>query len=528
VVSVGHSFAISRIIMAKPELSGEAGRAADPRRTEPVVDLTRPETSAVLQSILKDSKAKDAKTRFSAIHRFQNIFLEITRGSGNYPEITADAASFLLERGFMTPIVEGLKAAAAGRDWLLIPPFKRNATGSEFTRTKVIKPVVLAKALECLAVDRRAVSYMLKETPSLASMLKCILLVEPTESQKQLQLRQLPHNRVRTFVMRTLVHLASFSAAVGREISNSIQLLAKIMRRAMRDFEDQDLVGSSIAFLSPMVRSRVDILALLETDILDLTVRILLESQNQVHIVAASGCIADLVRAQGMKPLPEIPGLKSAVYAMVLCSKLMPEVKEMALFMACVIAGRDADPETGESTDYFRSLALLAVQDPIARNRAAQLNAIFSAEEPNITSFLVPVGVPDRDEVAEAAKEHGFRVRHLKAVRQCSGPGCERAEKEPEEFKMCGGSRLAVYCGRGTWTASRNIVASSLCSSAAPLLRSPFLRFFVPLKLRLSLSSSLLLSVSSCLKCLFEDSPLLQTFVTSSSYVLVYVPSFHA
>jgi hypothetical protein len=368
--------------MAKQELSGEAGRAADTRRTESVVDLTRPETSAVLQSILKDSKSKDSKTRFSAFHRFQNIFLEITRGSGNHPEITADAASFLLERGFMTPIVEGLKAAAAGRDWLLLPPFNRNATGSESTRVPnfpiVIKSVILARAVQCLAVDRRAVSYMLKETPSLASMLKCILLVEPTESQKQFQLLQPPHNRVRTFVMRTMVHLASFSAAVGREISNSIQLLAKIMRRAMRDFEDQDLVGSSLAFLTMQVKSRVDILAL-ETDILDLIVRILSDSQIQVHIVVASGCIADLFRARGrgMKPLPEIPALKSAVYAMVLCCKLMPEVKELALFMACVIAGRDAVLENGEKMDYLRSLALLAVQDPIARKRAAQLHAIF-------------------------------------------------------------------------------------------------------------------------------------------------------
>jgi hypothetical protein len=129
----------------------------------PAIDMRRPETFAILQSMLKDSNSKVSRTRFSAMQQFNDTFYDLTYGSGKDRECTADAVSFLLERGFMTPIAEGLDAAAAGRDRLLLSPSSCNTTKTLRAVECLNKPAILADTVEYLAVDRRAVSYMLKK-----------------------------------------------------------------------------------------------------------------------------------------------------------------------------------------------------------------------------------------------------------------------------------------------------------------------------------------------------------------------------
>lgn len=379
-------------IMSKERLSKEAENSL-PMQTEaaPAIDMRRPETSAILQSILKDSKSEDSRTRFSAMQRFNDAFFDLTHSSGKDTECTADAFSFLLERGFMTPIAEDLEAAAAGSDWLLLSPCDCNTlkTLEALTRARTIeclnKPAILADAVEYLAVDRRTVSYMLKTMPNLPSLLKQILLVEPTYKPEELAI-QLPQqspsqvNIVRAAVMRTLVHLAAFSAAINKEIGKSRQLLSKIMRRALSASEDEKLVGSSIVLFSTVL-SHVDLLAL-ETDILHLTARILADSQSQVQISAAAGCIEGVLEARGpLRPLPQIAALKSAAYAMFLCENLMPDLQSVPIVMAFDITEGEIIHTMGDEIDLSQAIKLLAEQDPTARKRAEELKAIFSKEE---------------------------------------------------------------------------------------------------------------------------------------------------
>jgi hypothetical protein len=212
-------------------------------------------------------------------------------------------------------------------------------------------------------------------------MLKQILLVEPTYKPEELVI-QLPQqspthvNIVRAAVMRTLVHLAGFLAAINKEIGKSTQLLSKIMRRALSAFEDEELVGSSIVLVS-IVLSHVDLLAL-EIDILNLTARILAESQSLVHISAATACMGGVLEARGrLKPLPQIAALKSAAYAMALCENLMPELQVVPIVLAFGIASDEIIHKTGDEMDLSRAIKLLAEQYPTARKRAEELKAIF-------------------------------------------------------------------------------------------------------------------------------------------------------
>lgn len=138
------------------------------------VDPMRPETSQVLQSILEEAQSTNETVRLLAVRRFKDSFKPLMRTAS--ADSAVHAAVFLLERGFMKAINQGLEDSLAGR-WLLVPSaedVERLAATADGSVPALLKPIICANALECLAVDSRTAKNILKMSPRLPVLLKSL------------------------------------------------------------------------------------------------------------------------------------------------------------------------------------------------------------------------------------------------------------------------------------------------------------------------------------------------------------------
>lgn len=128
------------------------------------INPLKPELSQVLHSILDEGRSNDETKRLLAIRRFEDIFKKTINGSEPL-ENMINATAFVLERGLMTTIKQGLDASVNG-PWFLFPSARDlGAIGGQVPI--LIKPVIYIAAVEVLALDTRTVRYMLKECPRL-------------------------------------------------------------------------------------------------------------------------------------------------------------------------------------------------------------------------------------------------------------------------------------------------------------------------------------------------------------------------
>jgi hypothetical protein len=138
--------------------------------------LDSPNSSSFLKVSLESMRSEDAAVRMLALRDFNNTYGPLAF-SGVGGQRAVNAATFLLEGGFLDPIADGLKAAAGGQ-WMVCPgpshPLyavrcKRHGMAVSLSLKQAI---LLLYALGSVALDARLVSFILRKRPDIPGTLE--------------------------------------------------------------------------------------------------------------------------------------------------------------------------------------------------------------------------------------------------------------------------------------------------------------------------------------------------------------------
>ncbi|GAQ82367.1 hypothetical protein KFL_001090180 [Klebsormidium nitens] len=201
-------------------------------------ELLSAPTQQALQEILAESQSQDVITRLWAFDRFTRVFKKLV---GPDPaESTMHAAAKLLEKGFLRPIAEGLKECVDDPMKLVV-----GGDSPDDSDVLLIQSEVCIKALECLALDSRAVRCILQEFPSLPAVLKMLFLEELTPAERALCPVDI---KVRRAILPALPKFF-LADSMCKQIGRSADFLNAVMRHALNHFEDSVTVLGSINLL---------------------------------------------------------------------------------------------------------------------------------------------------------------------------------------------------------------------------------------------------------------------------------------
>lgn len=439
----------------------EIGSTVFPRNLG-FVDPMRPETSQVLQSILEEAQSTNGLVRLLAVRRFKDIFQPFVQTASE--ESAVHAAVFLLERGFMKAINQGLEESVAGR-WLLMPSpedtEKLCATADGLVPI-LFKPIICTSAVECLAVDSRTAKYLLKVSPRLPMLLKCLFSMEFTLGGEQdfgfgFQIKE---------AILCAIPRLFYSEAVRKEIGQSTNFLAAVLDHAVANFQSTLVVriAASIIHMARRYCFTGSPEKSFEESFLHFTAKVFTESSSKAQILFMIETLGQSITERihsptgRQKPIPEIPTLRSSVFALLLCQDELEysydDSARLALFAAFLT--ESAAPGSERSGSFLGSQFSMtqmkesAQEDQAAVHRASQLRKILlSKTEGEERAFVYLRKPADKDATIEEALKRGLTVKDRRAVRKCSKPGCEKFEDNPGEFRRCGACKLAVYCGPG-------------------------------------------------------------------------------
>ncbi|GAQ83471.1 hypothetical protein KFL_001500010 [Klebsormidium nitens] len=433
-----------------------------PRNTA-FVDPMRPETSQVLQRILEESQSTDAVVRLLAIRRFKDIFQPFVRSAS--AESAVHAAVFLLERGFMKSVNQGLEESLAGR-WLLLPSpedtEKLSATANGYAPI-LLKPIICASAVECLAVDSRTAKYILKVSPRLPVLLKNLFLKEFTLGV-ELDLGMRPELQIKEAVLCAIPKLF-YSEAFRKEIGQSTDFLAAVMDHAVADFQNKMVVmiaasvihtARTYCFTGSPVKS-------LEESFLRFTAKIFMESSSKAQILYTIETLAQFTAHRVHSPTrrqeaaPEIPMLRSSVLALLLCQDELQNFDDsmrLAIF-AGFLTESTALARNGTGCFLGSQFSMVqmkesAREDRAAVQRASQLRKILlSNTEREERALLYPVKSADRDATMEEALKRGLTLQDRRASTVDQGArkqhGKRATSKLANKRRPCGTTHSKVY-----------------------------------------------------------------------------------
>ncbi|GAQ82370.1 hypothetical protein KFL_001090185 [Klebsormidium nitens] len=249
---------------------------------------------------------------------------------------------------------------------------------------------VCIKALECLALDSRTVKYILQEDPTLPAVLRALFLNELKLAERS---ASPPDVRVTRAILQTLPRFFMVDSA-REETGRSADFLNAVMRHALRHFQDLVTVHARLLLWSSCEEQ-------LEEE--DHSLMVLLATALEYGTPAA--------RAKDTCPPPGV--------------SIHEDAKRLA----------NADPSAWARARVLRTLL---AQEPDTDGDNFRVRFV----RPKASDGARGV------EGAQKAEMMGIQPAERKKATRCSGPGCDEAETRPGEFQMCGGCRLAVYCGK--------------------------------------------------------------------------------
>ncbi|GAQ82964.1 hypothetical protein KFL_001300280 [Klebsormidium nitens] len=417
----------------------------------------RPEGSQVLQRILSNAQSADDTTSFLAVRRLKDIFLTYLASDQFVLESAVHTAAFVLESGIMKPIKQGLEDIAAGQSWTLTsdPKELERNVGSGTSRNVslvFLKPVTYLQALFGLAIDKRTVNFILKEFPALPLLLRTIFQMETLSKLRKKFPEQRPDLETRDAIVRTLQKLF-LQENIALETAQSTGFFTAVLQYALEADSPQCLTDAirRVVCLIQAVCNDFDGHAL-KSDLLLFATKVFHNPSEKIEILwtirILQKCLHDCVRLPGgpSRPFPKSPPLRSSVLALVLCGEFLePSDHRFLVGFACILKHGSFDVIVDQ-----QETEISARKDPVVVEIAKQLRAILSADTPGDPTLYV---FPNKSRYQKAAFEEAMRTglvaRSRKSARRCSGPGCEKEETKPGEFRVCSACKLAVYCGRG-------------------------------------------------------------------------------
>ncbi|GAQ88151.1 hypothetical protein KFL_004040110 [Klebsormidium nitens] len=277
--------------------------------------LQAPASSTFLKHSLKGAQSKNAVDRLVALREFTHVFLPIVF-SVSAGQHAVNVATFMLEGGFLAPIVEGLKAAAGG-DWVVVP----DLSGSEYpakckkhgraVRTHLSQALVAIHALCSLALDVRLVRFILRTRPDLLNILELLYIAAEKPRVPDGVL-------IRTEVARTLTRMTAFSEPLRKELAmQNPKFVLRLVTFASENVEEVTIFEGPFCLIANLHHylELVDV----STAMVELTAKVLLHSQRATDITMGCRIYNHLREKAACSTLPDSRLFKSAVLALAIC-----------------------------------------------------------------------------------------------------------------------------------------------------------------------------------------------------------------
>jgi hypothetical protein len=236
--------------------------------------------------------------------------------SGVGGQRAVNAATFLLEGGFLDPIADGLKAAAGGQ-WMVCPgpshPLYavRCSSHGRAVSLSLKQAILLLYALGSVALDARLVSFILRKRPDIPGTLEEMYNAAGGNSV-------LDRVEIRAEIGRTLTRFTSFSEPLRKQLGQKTKFISRIMTDAVAFVHDPEIFDCPFYFISN-VRFHMkhpDVLP----EYVRLAATVLLKSRDRADIIMAGNLIKHLRDTQTQDDfLPDSSMLKTAVPALAIC-----------------------------------------------------------------------------------------------------------------------------------------------------------------------------------------------------------------
>lgn len=417
----------------------------------------RPERSQVLQQMLVDAQSTNATTSFLAIRRLKDIFLTYLDFDQRVMERAVHSAAFVLESGIMKPITQGLKEFAAGGPLTLNIKVLKHIEGSASARNVSLdlKPVVYLQAIVGLALDKRTVTFILKEFPALPSVLRTIFQMETLSRFRKNFPKRRPDLEIKDAIVRALPNILLPGQLGALQTAQDTSFVASVLQYAVEADSPQsprDAIRRVVCLLQNLCND-LDGHAL-RSGLLQFATKVFTNPSEKVEVIwtikILHKCLYDCARLAGgdSRPFPKNPALRCSVLALVLCGDLLePLSRNILVALASILEHGSLD------VDSFRDQAETeksARKDRRVVEKAKQLRAILSAATPgDPTICVLPNKSRHQNAAIKEAMKTGLVARGRKTARRCSGPGCEKEEAKAGEFQVCSACKLAVYCEKG-------------------------------------------------------------------------------
>ncbi|GAQ81038.1 hypothetical protein KFL_000690175 [Klebsormidium nitens] len=468
----------------RSSVSSLSGRKIEQRMTEKravELDLLRPESSARLKGIFEQTRSGDLETRFCALWRFKDVYINMVVAKGS--TLATSFAAYLLEQGILQEIIRILDAAQADGDWYSIP---RLGTGY----TAISKVGVCLRIVQLLMLDARTVRFVRKAIPDLLSIAEGVYFAKPVTAGEPAArgLATVPSYRQEEDKMPALgilLQLSVWSKQTRPIICNRIAFLRGALRDCMSgsDFA-RDMIERVIMTFTSLLET-CDLASLLD-ELLDVCFSAFETAQRREVLVAAVHLLQSVLSQLKLQPKENLLGLSAKAqskkdwYTMQLlaaatCPGFMLEYRPMfyvylsifhAPFRPFLINGAPGQCTPAQDQELQRYLAA----NPAAVARRRQICNILAAKPPanvqekshHFSPHLGPATAPKQAETSSAYVHKPIKdplgampAIHtywygddVKPQRKCSHSSCSLIESASRRFKICSGCRLAVYCSQ--------------------------------------------------------------------------------
>lgn len=210
-------------------------------------DLRKPESSAWMQEILREATCADMERRLCALWRFQKIFPLLVREQGLAEG--AECASYLLKRGFMRELQEGLIEAKVSGEWLLLPKSKlKLGLNDVFFINRV---AIYVETIVSMALDERTARFFLTEIKQLLKLLEALFnqaahpsLAKLTQHFKRMDPE--PKADARRSIVRAVSSLVEWSGKAKRSMLNRKDFYLGMLQEVVEVLKSRDLTGDEL------------------------------------------------------------------------------------------------------------------------------------------------------------------------------------------------------------------------------------------------------------------------------------------
>lgn len=396
-------------------------------------DLAKPENSAWIQAILKDTTCGDLERSVCAFWRFSNVFSKLVHKQGHAK--AAETASYLLQRGFSKELHPGLKDARFSGVWLLQP--KLDGTGNGFFINRV---EVYASVIEDLTVDERTARFFLKEIEALLLLLEGLFhqAAHPSLAKLTQQSYRDPAADVRRTIVRAFIAFIAYSGKAKRFMLKRNELYLEMIRESTKMFHSDDFLDASYSTPATGVNSGLVLISKLngefsadeQKDMLDDVFQLVATTLKLSDCAPLlSNCLLILrkmIYQEGVcAHLTSCEGLSEAFIAVAACTAYFNlEVRFVSALLAF---------ET-------KQIALPVNIESLTQEQILKFCEKFADRNSTIKSRVERMAAASRDPIARTTPV---------LRRKCSNPACEKVEPKTERFKMCRGCLLEIYCSAG-------------------------------------------------------------------------------